>query len=188
MKHLAIITSLIFLTILALGSCKEKQRSDDIITTKYVPKRPVEPIPMEPIQLNETVTWMGNEYNITILRHPADSLPMASNEIGQKYIDNRIRLTIRRPDGSALFDRTFTKASFTAYLPDELRRNSLLTDMRFKDTDGSKLEFVASIAEPEATEDEYLPLKLTVDRSGAIDITVEDDLDMLDHEEALGDE
>ncbi len=164
--------------ILMLGACKEKKQNEEIIATKYIPKKPGAPVRMADKTETDNATWMGERYEITVSRCASDSLPMVSNEIGQKFVDNRIRLSIRRTDGSAFFDKWFSKASFTSYLPADYRKNGLLTDMRFKEVDGAELELMVAIAEPEATEDEFLPLKLTITRDGGIAIKVEDDLDI----------
>ena len=165
--------------IMMLGACKEKKQTEEIIATKYVPKKPGAPISMQKKATTEQVSWGGQTYEVSISRTPADSLPMVANEIGQKFVDNRIALTIRRSDGSEFFRRSFSKASFQSYLTPDYRRVGLLNDMRFKDANGAELNFIVSLAEPEATDDEFLPLLLSINRQGGIGIRVEDDLDML---------
>lgn len=162
-----------------LGACKEKKQTEEIIATKYVPKKPGAPISMQKKETTEKISWGGQTYEVSISRTPADSLPMVANEIGQKFVDNRIALTIRRSDGSEFFRRSFSKASFQSYLTPDYRRVGLLNDMRFKDANGAELNFIVSLAEPEATDDEFLPLLLSINRQGGIGIRVEDDLDML---------
>ena len=174
--------------IMMLGACKEKKQTEEIITTKYVPKKPGAPIRMANKQDTEKVSWLGATYELMIKRTAVDSLPMVSNEIGQKYVDNRIGLTIRRADGSTAFDRSFSKASFASYLTADYRRNGLLADMRFKEAANGELRFIVTIAEPEATEDEFLPLLLSVTRDGGIGIKVVDDMDFLANSAADDDE
>ena len=174
--------------IMMLGACKEKKQTEEIITTKYVPKKPGAPIRMQDNKGTENVVWGGATYELTVSRNAVDSLPMVSNEIGQKYVDNRIRLTIRRKDGSVFFDKSFTKSSFTSYLPADYRQMGLLTDMRFNKVNGGELAFVVTIAEPEATEDEFLPLELSVNRNGGIGIKVMDDMDLLGGRDDIGDD
>ncbi|MBQ9667848.1 MAG: DUF4738 domain-containing protein [Prevotella sp.] len=174
-----LIPILLAVGIMMLGACKEKKQSEEIITTKYVPKKPGAPVSMPPKETAEQVSWAGKPYEVKISRAAVDSLPMVANEIGQKYVDNRITLTILRGDGSVFFSKSFSKASFLSYLTADYRRDGLLTDMRFKDVKGSELNFIVTIAEPEATDDEFLPLALSVNRDGGIGIKVEDDLDFL---------
>ena len=165
--------------IMMLGACKEKKQTEEIIATKYVPKKPGAPIRMQKKETTEQISWGGQTYEISISRTPADSLPMVANEIGQKFVDNRIALTIRRSDGSEFFRQSFSKASFQSYLTPDYRHVGLLSDMRFKEANGAELNFIVSLAEPEATDDEFLPLLLSINRQGGIGIRVEDDLDML---------
>ena len=162
-----------------LGACKEKKQTEEIITTKYVPKKPGAPISMQSKETVEHVSWAGKSYEVKVSRVPVDSLPMVVNEIGQKFVDNRISLTIQRSDGSVFFNKSFSKASFLSYLTADYRKEGLLSDMRFKEVKGAELSFIVTIAEPEATDDEFLPLALSVNREGGIGIKVEDDLDFL---------
>lgn len=163
-----------------LGACKQKKQTDDIITTKYVPKKPGAPIRMQKTTLTDNVSWGGQSYEVKIVREPADSLPMAKNEIGQQYVDNRIALTITRSGNTTpFFSRTFSRASFASYLTGDYSRNSLLANMRMRGVEASELTFTVAIAPPDATDDEFLPLKLSINRNGGIAIKVEDDMEML---------
>ena len=77
---------------------------------------------------------------------------------------------------------------FMSYLTNDYRRDGLLVDMRFKEVRGSELAFVVTIATPEATDDEFLPLELAVDKGGGISIKVDDDMDLLAGDETDFDE
>ena len=166
--------------IMMLGACKEKKKTEEIIATKYVPKKPGSPIKMVSSVVADTIGWGGTDYEVVVSRMPVDSLPMAQNEIGQKYIDNRISLVIcRLVDGHVVFGRSFTRASFASYLTGEYKTNSLLADMRLREVRPSEIDFSVVVAPPDATDDEFLPLKLTVTRDGRLFVKVEDDLEML---------
>ena len=163
-----------------LGACKEKKQTQEIIATKYVPKKPGPPIRMAAVVMADTVDWAGTVCEVVVSRRPVDSLPMAHNDIGQKYIDNRISLSVNRlSDGKVLYGKSFTKASFTSYVEGDYKRNALLTDMRLREVRQSEMDLMVTIAPPDATDDEFLPLRLTIGRDGGLSIRVEDDLEML---------
>lgn len=166
-----------------LGACKEKKQSTDIITTKYVPKQIQDPIAMPADAQSKNIDWQGNPYTIMIERVPVDSLPQVKDENNQPYIDNRVKLTIVRKDGSVFFQRTFTKASFNAYIDEGFRKNGILAGFRYDEVENRGIEFSVVIALPDAVDDVFVPLELVVDRQGGISITRDDDMDMLDYDE-----
>lgn len=165
-----------------LGACKEKKQSDDIITTKYVPKRPMPPIPMQPVKQVVPLSWGTSLYTIIVEQNPVDSLPMVADENGQQYIDNRVLLTINRKDGSNFFTHTYTKASFLNYIDESFRKNGILASFRFDDIDDGLLKFSVVIALPDAIDDVFIPLEFKLDRQGAVSIARDEDLDILGYE------
>ena len=166
-----------------LSACKEKKQTDDIITTKYVPKQLQAPIGMPADKQVQTVEWGGAAYQVSVSRVAADSLPMVKDEAGQKYKDNRITVSVTRQDGSSVLKRTFTKSAFTQYVDEVFRKNGILASIRFDEVDNGKLEFSVVIALPDAIDDMFIPLEMTVDRNGIINIREDDDMDMLDYVE-----
>jgi hypothetical protein len=162
--------------IMMLAACKETKKSEDIITTKYVPKKPKAPIAMSEEHLVDNVQWMGSTYRVKVDRVPSDSLPMLSDEIGQKYIDNYITVSILRSDQSVFFKRTFTKNSFASYLTADYKKTGLLSSIRFSEVDGKELEFSVIIAHPDALDDEYLPLEMSINNMQGIAIEVDNDM------------
>jgi hypothetical protein len=117
-----------------------------------------------------------------VVRTPVDSLPMVKDEVGQKYVDNRIALTITRRDGSVLLSKTYTKASFKSFLNDDYRQNGILEAMVFDEVDDGELEFAVSVAHPQS-EDEFTPLQLSVKSDGTVSIKPDTDLDTTGKEE-----
>ena len=170
--------------IMMLGACKEKKKSDDIITTKYVPKKPVDPIAIEATTQNTSVNWGGSQYSVSVVRTPADSSSMVKDENNQKYFDNVVKVSVNRPDGSSLFSRTFTKSSFSSYIDDTFKKNGILASIRYDEVDNGKLEFSVVIALPDAVDDVFIPLEMTVDKQGIINIRQDDDMEMLDYVDA----
>lgn len=181
MKH--ILPLILVAGLVVLGACKGKKQSTDIITTKYVPKQPQDPIAMPADTQTKNIEWQGKPYTITIDRVPVDSLPQVKDENNQPYVDNRVKLTIMRADGSAFFQRTFTKASFNTYIDDSFRKNGILAGFRYDEVENSGIEFSVVVALPDAIDDVFVPLELVVDRQGGVSITRDDDMDMLDYDE-----
>jgi len=167
----------------ALCSCKEKKPAQaDIITERYVPQRPQAPIAMSADTETENVTWMGKPYSVTISRTPVDSMTV-SDDSGQKYVDNRFHLTVKRQDGSVFTEKTFFKNSFRSYIQEPFISRGILAGIRFDEADDAKLEFSVVVAMPEAIDDLFLPLALSIDSQGGITIRQDDDMGMLDYED-----
>ena len=159
--------------LLATG-CKEKKKTDDIIAPKVEAAKPSAPIRMQDYTQVKDVVWLDKPYKITIHRAPDDSLQRVKDETGQKFVDNRITLTITRSDGSVAISKTFTKSVFNSYLDDEYRQGGILEGFVFDEVDGRQLEFAASVSLPQT--DEYIPLEVKVDNMG--NLTIERDSNM----------
>ncbi len=172
------------LGMMMLSACKEKKQTDDIITTKYVPKTPQAPIGMPSDTQAQTVKWGDASYRVSVERVASDSLPMVKDDAGQKYKDNRITVSVSRQDGSSFLKRTFTKSAFVQYVNEPFKKSGILASIRFDEVDNGKLEFSVVVALPDAVDDMFVPLEMTVDRNGIINIREDDDMDMLDYVEA----
>ena len=182
MKQILLYT-IIVVSMMMLGACKEKKQANDvIITNKYEPKKLQAPIRMAEVFQTDIVKWQGQPYQVEISRVADDSLPMLKDDNGQEYVDNKIDLNIKRQDGSSFFRQTFTKGSFVAYLEEPFRKSGQLTNIRFDEVDNSAMEFMVVIGLPDAADDLFVPLELIVDRQGSIKIELNNDMDMLDYD------
>jgi len=164
--------------LIAFGACKEKKQSTDIITTKYVPKKPQPPIAMPSETTTKNVTWMDKPYTVVINRTASDSLSQVKDENGQPYIDNRVEIVVTRADGSVFFKKVFTKASFNAYIDESFRKNGILAGIQYDEIDSKGMEFSVVVGLPDALDDVFVPLELVVDRFANIAISRDDDMDM----------
>ena len=156
-------------------SCKEKPRTTDIIVKKPAPKPKKGVQKMDEYRQVRDVEWLGGTYKVVAERKPDTSLPQAVDEQGNRYYDNRITLTISRPDGTAFFNRTFSKTDFAQYVDDDNADGALLG--MFDRADGGSLIFAASVGSPDKMSDEYVPLVLTVSRGGTVSIVKDTQLD-----------
>mgnify|MGYP002859272237 CR=1 FL=1 len=175
MKLLNII--LLAAAVAIIGSCKDKKHvNTDIITTDYEIPQPVAPIAMDTASKHfDATTASGQPYGIDIVRMPADTLPMVADAIGQKYIDNRVSVTITKGNGEQVFARKFTKASFAEWLNDDYRTNALLQDITFYGAEKDNLVLTAVVNAPDAAEDESINLMLTVSSKGDLSVEPFDD-------------
>ena len=155
-------------------ACSEKKKNDTIITEQVEVPQPQAPISLQPYTDSRDVPWIGRQYHIAINREPNDSLPMVKDEIGQKFVDNQITVSVSRPDGSVFFSRRFTKSDFRQYIDDDYNKTGILEGLVFDKAEGDNLEFAASISHPQT--DEYIPLVIKLSRMG--DITIQRDSQM----------
>ena len=172
------------IVVLAMASCSGEKKTNVIIVPKTEAPKPQMPVKMSEFTHQDDVQWIGKTYKVVVHRFVADSLPMVKDEAGQKYKDNRITVSVNHKDGSSLFKRTFTKSAFAQYVDEVFRKNGILASIRFDEVDDGKLEFSVVVALPDAVDDVFIPLEMTVDRNGIINIREDDDMDMLDYVEA----
>ena len=176
MKHL--FPLILVAGLVVFGACKEKKESTDIITTKYVPKKPQPPIAMPSETITKNVTWQDKPYTVVITRQASDSLSLVKDENGQPYVDNRVEIVVTRADGSVFFKKVFTKASFNAYIDESFRKNGILAGIQYDEIDSKGMEFSVVVGLPDALDDVFVPLELVVDRFANIAISRDDDMDM----------
>ena len=95
-------------------------------------------------------------------------LNIVQDEQQNKYYDNRITLKITRADGSIFLDHTFVKADFANLVDDKYGKNGALLGLAFDCIENNNLRFGASVGSPDAMSDEFIPITVTVTRSGEI--------------------
>lgn len=170
--------------VLALGllsGCKQKKQQEDIIVRKTEAPKPQAPIRMQEYEQVKDFEWLGKDYQAAIRRMPDDSLSMVKDETGQKFVDNRIMLSIIRSDGSCFFSRTFTKSAFDEVLDDDYRQTGILEGIVFDHAEGDQVFFAGSVCHPQT--DEYIPLILSVSNFGDVSVKRDDLMDTNGDEE-----
>jgi hypothetical protein len=158
-----------------LAACKEKKQPQDIIAPRVEEPMPQAPIRMQPYSDVRSVAWLGKEYKVEVSREASDSLPLVSDETGQKFVDNRITVVVRRADGSVAISKSFTKAAFDAYIDEHYRKMGILEGLVFDAVDDLQLEFAASVSLPQT--DEYIPLEVKIDNMGNVKIERDSQMD-----------
>ena len=159
-----------------LSGCGGEKKDTNIIAPKIVRKAVSAPVRMQEYTQTREIEWGGGRMLSEIHRMADDSLAMVSDEAGQKFVDNRIRLVVRRADGSVLLERMFTKNDFSAYLDDDYRKTGILEGLVFDKVDGGVLKFAASVCHPQT--DEYIPLVVSVSRAGNVSIARDTQMDI----------
>lgn len=151
-------------------ACSEKKASTDIITHKETQKAPTEPVKMQNYDRAETVEWLDKQYKVNISRRPESDSSVIADDSGSKYHNNRITVRITRPNGTEFFDKTFTKADFATVVSADYRQKSTLLGIVVDHAEGDNLYLAASVGSPDALSDEYLPLIITISRTGGISV------------------
>lgn len=145
----------------------DKKQSSEIVAEQVEQQPKVEaPIRQDSYDKTHEVQWMDKGYKVEIHRQPNDSLPMVTDEIGQKFVDNEVEVTVKRSDGTVFFSRTFTKASFDGCLDNDYRHTGILDGLVYDKANGSNLEFAGSVSHPQT--DEYIPVRIVLSSSGSV--------------------
>lgn len=84
---------------------------------------------------NSTVTLGGHKYEVKVSREADKELPMAEDELGKKFYDNRVTVSITR-DGAEFFSKSYTKEAFADFLTEAESKGTVLLGMAF-DSDKS---------------------------------------------------
>ncbi len=163
---------------LVFFSCKEKKDSTVIITKKIEkPAIPSGPLAMSDYSWSKEIEWVGSTYTVAIKRYADKELPLAKDEAGRSYYDNRIHVKIIRKDGSTFFDRVFTKKDFSAFADNEYGRTGALLGIVFDKVEEGHLSFAGSVGSPDTMSDEYIPLLVEISRQGNVSIKNDTQLD-----------
>lgn len=166
-RILPVVALVLFFT----ASCSEKKPTNDIITHKTVKKAPAAPAKMQNYDHTEKVEWLGKQYTVSISRRAESDSALVADDNGNKYHNNRITVRITRSDGTEFFDKTFTKGDFASVVSADYRDKSALLGIVVDHAEGDKLYLAASIGSPDVLSDEYMPLMITVSRTGTVSIS-----------------
>lgn len=161
-----------------LASCNEKKETTDIIAHKPAVKKTSMPQRMQSYNHREDVSWIGKTYKIEINRMSDTALPVIADGSGNKFYDNRIMLKVLRDDGSEFFSRTFSKTDFSRYVDEDYMHKSALLGLVLEKAEENNLYFAASIGSPDVLSDEYVPLRVTLSRTGGVTISKSQSLEL----------
>ena len=166
---------IILLSLLLMISCGKKKESRTIIVPKMEAEKVTGPLEMQAINNAENeVEWLGTTYKVVVNRQVDKDLPMVEYENG-----NRIRLEVKRKDGSVFFTREFTKKDFERYVDDITKKRGVLLGIVLDRADEDDLIFGASVGSPDVLSDEYVPMELILNRMGSVTIKKSTQLDAI---------
>lgn len=120
---------------------------------------------MQVSEVKNQVTFQGKVYHSIVVRRPDESLPKVMNEQGDKFVDNRVTLTLTC-DGKTVLHRTFTKESFASLVDAKFMKFALLEGLVLDEPSGRGIVYAASVGYPQS--DLYVPLRLTVTADGKL--------------------
>ena len=174
-----LITALIIaLALCSVAACKKERKSNDIITKMAPhPKVPTGPKSLSDFKYEKKVEWMGGTYTITIHRYADKDLELALDADGRKYYDNKVQLSIKRPDGTTFYGRTFTKNDFKEFTNNHYGEHGSLVGFMFDHAEGDALRFGVSVGSPDPNSDEYVPMDFVIDKSCHVRISNATELD-----------
>lgn len=161
----------------AVGGCKEKKKTTDIITTKPKVEAPKPVQEIGDYDQDVSVDWGGSNYTVRMQRMADRSLPIVDDGLGNRYFDNQITVRVTRNDGSEFFARTFKKSDFSTYIDGSFDKNCALLGIVFDKVEDGVLRFAASVGSPDKASDEYIPLVLKISRSGSVSISKDTQFD-----------
>ena len=149
-------------------SCAEKKKTNDIIAPKPVVKAPSAPVKMQNYNHSESVEWIGMNYKVVVKRTVDEDAPVFEDESNNKYYNNKVLLTVLRPDGTEFFKREFRKGDFSQIVESSYIDKANLLGIVLDHAQGDNLVFVASVGSPDQLSDDFVPVALTLSRTGQV--------------------
>lgn len=166
------VMSIVFLT----GCNKKKQPEAEIIVSKVVEQKiDANPVAMQSYT-SESSVELGNATLTYKINRKADSTRVVKDERGQKFLDNKISLTVTRKDNSVVYSHTFVKNDFSEHIGDEYRQHGILEGFVFDKVKGDNtMLFASSVCLPQT--DEYIPLVVAITKDGKMNISLDTTMD-----------
>ena len=131
---------------------------------------------MQVSRIKQDIACRGKKFQLSVERTPDDKLPHVKSDMGL-FVDNSIKVKITRENGTALFEKTFTKNDFAAHLPAKYLKRSVLEGLVFDDVrtnENKELTLAASVSYPMT--DLYIPFILVVSQDGKLSISKDEDM------------
>lgn len=151
------------------GSQKEREASREAFMQDSI--RRTEPQRMQVSETTAEVTFRGKKYESVVVRRPDDSLPLVTNSQGERFVDNRITLTLTHK-GKTILHRVFTKESFATLVDAKFMKYAILEGVVLDEPSDQGVVYAASVGYPQS--DLYVPLRITVSADGKVSMDKEE--------------
>lgn len=173
MRKINILTVLAAIAVsMSITSCKEKKESEVIITKMPVAEvKSNTPTQLQDFDYKEDIEWLEKTYSLTIARRTDQSLPVVTDENGNKNYDNRITMRVSRYDDTVFFSKDFTKNEFAQHCEQSYIDKSVMLGFVFEGVEGDNLVFTATIGSPDILSEDYMPFRITLSRLGNLSIS-----------------
>ena len=118
--------------IFMLSSCGEKKSNVNVEALQTEQQQAVAGTPYAEPELKNSSTAKlgGGTYQITVERRSDTSLPVVTDELGNRFYDNRVEVSILH-DGQPFFKRSYTKDAFSDFLSASDKQGTVLLGMAF---------------------------------------------------------
>ena len=161
--------------LLTLGAgCQNKEKAESGYNEYEKPETSDEVVKMKDYHYSAFVEMKGKKYAYDIVREANDTMPTVTDDAGERYADNYIRLRINQGDRQ-IFNRLFTKNSFKKHLGKDFSSKAILEGMAFDKAVDKGLRFSASVSYPNS--DIFIPFSITVTPDGSCIIAKDEVLD-----------
>lgn len=121
-------------------------------------------------RITDTITINGKLYSYDYSLQHVDSMGVVINPQGLEYRESRVHVAVRRGE-ETIFDKTYYKNDFKAYVPDNELEMYTMVGVTYNDTkrgtDNSALYFIVTVGDPDETSDMAYPLELKVAADGS---------------------
>ena len=166
---------LLLLPFIAFCACSESKKSDTSEAGKIKTNKKESILHRLPaLYVQDTTTVGSNLYTWVIDRKACDTLAVVTDEMGDRYADNVLKISVKK-NGVSLFSRTFRKTDFTHLLDKDFMKYAILDGCRFLDIHEGMVTFSLAVSYPDS--DMSRPFKLNIGPDGSYMIVKNDDME-----------
>lgn len=167
--------------IMAVAACTSNKNTATGNDTRVLLKDSVDSHGIQRMQVStveQTIAFKGKDYTSFVQRVPSDSLARVKNDRGEVFVDNRITLRLTR-GSEEIFNRTFTKQSFSSLVDAEFMKQAILEGMVFDKTTSQGFIYAVSVSYPQT--DLYIPISVTITPDGKMSMVKEEAMYAIDN-------
>lgn len=175
----------VILGVACLAGCGKKKTLKDVTDTEMrsayqlTEDRKSGVIKMDSSSRQGDVQLNGINYRYVIKRMPDESLPKATDDDGNSYVDNRIELDIFSGNRK-FFSRVFLKSNFSGMVDSSFVKKGILEGLVFDKVKDGKMDFSVSISYPQT--DMYQSLMIEISENGGMAVKKDESMDGSDVE------